>query len=53
MKKKFLERFKVLKKALPYAVKQKGIFITYIVLNIILTILGALIPLLSALSGIY
>ena len=48
MKKKFLERFKVLKKALPYAVKQKGIFITYIVLNIILTILGALIPLLSA-----
>ena len=48
MKKKFLERFKVLKKALPYAAKQKGIFITYIVLNIILTILGALIPLLSA-----
>lgn len=48
MKKKFLERFKVLKKALPYAVKQKGIFITYIVLNIILTVLGALIPLLSA-----
>ena len=48
MKKKFIERFNVLKKALPYAMKQKGIFIAYIILNIILTVMGALVPLLSA-----
>lgn len=48
MKKKLLERFSVLKKALPYAMKQKGIFIAYIILNVILTVMGALVPLLSA-----
>ena len=48
MKKKILEKFSVLKKALPYAMKQKGIFIAYIILNIILTVMGALVPLLSA-----
>jgi len=48
MKKKFLERFKVLKKALPYAAKQKKIFITYIFLNILMCVLGAVVPLFTA-----
>ena len=48
MKKKFVERFKVLKKALPYAAKHKKIFISYIFLNIILCVLGAVVPLLTA-----
>lgn len=48
MKKKFVERFNVLKKALPYAAKHKKIFISYILLNIILCVLGAVVPLLTA-----
>lgn len=48
MKKKFLERFSVLKKALPYAMKQKGIFIAYIFLNILMCVLGAVVPLFTA-----
>ena len=48
MKKKFFERFKVLKKALPYAAKQKKIFITYIFLNILMCVLGAVVPLFTA-----
>ena len=38
----------VLKKALPYALKEKNRFILYCILNIMICILGAIVPLLTA-----
>ena len=48
MKKRLRESINALKKALPYALKEKKRFIVYCILNILLSILGAVGPLLTA-----
>ena len=48
MKKKLSERLSLLKKVLPYALKEKNKFIFYCILNVIICSLGAIVPLLSA-----
>ena len=48
MKKKLKDKLLVLRKALPYAVKQKKHFIMYVICNIFMCVLGAVIPLFTA-----
>ena len=48
MKKKLNESLNIIKKAFPYLLKEKKRFIGYCILNIILSILGAVGPLLTA-----